>query len=93
MKNTRHALNRYPLLRYGDLPGKRLFRILHCVLTLNELPEDMTHTERDAVLHQLIETYIEEDGSHSYRLTDYGDAFMCEFLFRNYDHTLAALTV
>ena len=82
---TRPIHNRYPLLRFGPIADRRLFRILQSVLTLNELPGDITPAEKGAILYHLIEPYIENDGSHSYSLTEFGDAFMCEFLFRNYD--------
>ncbi len=77
--------SRYPVLRFGSIPDRRLFQILHCVLTLNELPEDITKNEKASILYQLIEPYIDSDGSYSYYLTEFGEGFMCEFLFRNYD--------
>jgi hypothetical protein len=84
---TLNIKNSYPLLRFGPIEDRRLFRILHCVLTLNELPDDITQQEKDSILYHLIEPYIDNDGSYSYYLTDFGEAFMCEFLFRKYDHT------
>ena len=83
--------SRYPLLRFGTISDRRLFGILHRVLTLNELPDDITGEEKQSLQYHLIEPYIDADGSYSYYLTDYGEAFMCEFLFRNYDQACASL--
>lgn len=86
MKTTpQQLLFRYPPLRFGPIPDRRLFRILHCTLTLNELPDDITRQEKESILYHLVEPYIDNDGSYSYYLTEFGEALMCEFLFRNYD--------
>jgi len=73
MKTTAPDIrSNYPCLNFGSIPERRLFGILHRVLTMNELPEDITSQEKGCLQYQLIEPYIDADGSYSYYLTDFG---------------------